>query len=190
MARRSYCTRVDQLPRNRVLRAVLIVLAFQTAWAACAYGAVHDLPQVGVLACFACIVVGLALAPYRQGLLALVLALGLYGLIAETIILGAGLISFNAHWPHSALAPLWIIGLWMAFATLIEPAFGWLQGRPLMASALGAAAGPISYSAAMRLGALHFNQPEWLGIAAIGLTWAVAMPFALRLSDRLQGRKP
>ena len=78
----------------------------------------------------------------------------------------------------------------MAFATLIEPAFGWLQGRPLMASALGAAAGPISYSAAMRLGALHFNQPEWLGLAAIGLTWAVAMPFALRLSDRLQGRKP
>jgi hypothetical protein len=116
--------------------------------------------------------------------------MGLYGLIAETIILSAGLISFNAHWPHAAIAPLWIVGLWMAFGTLIEPAFGWLRSRPLVASALGAAAGPISYSAAMRLGALYINQPEWLGVAAIGLTWAVAMPFALRLSIRLHERKP
>mgnify|MGYP001814741093 FL=1 len=173
-----------------MLRVILNVLAFQTAWAACAYGAAHGLPQVGVLACLACIVVALALARHRLGLLALVLALGVYGLVAETIILGAGLITFNAHWPYPAIAPLWIVGLWMAFATLIGPAFGWLQGRLLMASALGAVAGPISYSAAMRLGALHINEPEWAGLLAIGLTWAVAMPLALRLSHRFEGRKP
>jgi hypothetical protein len=78
----------------------------------------------------------------------------------------------------------------MAFATLIGPAFGWLQGCLLMASALGAVAGPISYSAAMRLGALHINEPAWGGLLAIGLTWAVAMPLALRLSHRFEGRKP
>jgi hypothetical protein len=165
-------------------------VAFQTAWVACAYGAAQGLPQIGLLACFACIIVGLALARHRLGLLALVLALGCYGLVAETIILGAGLISFNAHWPHPAIAPLWIVGLWMAFATLIKPAFGWLQGRLVMASALGAAAGPISYVAAMRLGALQINEPAWGGLLAIGLTWAAAMPLALRLSKRLEGRRP
>jgi hypothetical protein len=173
-----------------VVRVILNVLAFQTAWAGCAYGAAHGLPQVGVLASLACIVVSLALARHRLALLALVLALGCYGLVAETIIVGAGLISFNAHWPHPAIAPAWMVGLWMAFATLIGPAFGWLQGRLLMASALGAAAGPISYAAAMRLGALHINEPEWGGLLAIALMWAVAMPLALRLSHRLEGRKP
>jgi hypothetical protein len=173
-----------------MLRAILNVLAFQMAWAACAYGAAYDLPHVGVLACFASIVLGFVLARRRWGLLALVVALGLYGLISETIMLSAGLTSFNSHWPSQAIAPLWIVGLWMAFATLIEPAFGWLQGRLLMASALGAAAGPISYSAAMRLGTVHINQPEWVGLVAIGLTWAVAMPFALRLSKWFQARNP
>ena len=173
-----------------MLKAIVSVLAFQTAWAACAYGAANDRSQVGVMACVAAIALGLLLARRRLGLLALVLALGFYGFVIETIILRAGLTAFSSHEPYPTVAPLWIVGLWMAFATLIEPAFGWLQGRPLMAIALGAAAGPMSYYAAMRLGALHINQPEWVGLMVVGLMWAVAMPLTLRLGKWFQGRAP
>lgn len=169
-----------------MLKTIVSVLAYQATWAACAYGAVHGLPQVGVLACFACIALGFLFARSRLGLLSLVLALGLFGLVAETIILSAGLTTFSSHSPYSTFAPTWIVGLWMAFATLIEPAFGWLRGRLLIAGALGATAGPVSYYAAVRLGALHINQPEWIGLFAIGFMWTVAMPLAVSLSKRFQ----
>jgi hypothetical protein len=48
----------------------------------------------------------------------------------------------------------------------------------------------MSYYAAMRLGALHINQPEWVGLVVVGLMWAVAMPLTLRLGKWFQGRAP
>ncbi|MFM1815786.1 MAG: hypothetical protein RLZ98_2481 [Pseudomonadota bacterium] len=168
-----------------MLKAIVSVVLFQSAWAACAYGAVHDLPQIGVLGCLASLAVGMLLARNRLGLVALALSLGLYGLVAETAILKAGLTSYSAPGPYPGIAPIWIVGLWMAFATLIAPAFGWLQGRLVVAGALAAVAGPMSYYAAMRLGALQLAEPQWAGLLAIAVMWAVAMPLALQVRERL-----
>lgn len=180
---RSLAGSIHQIASCFVIKAIVSVVAFQAAWAACAYGTVHSVPQFGVLVSMASLALGVLLAERRLGRIVLSVLLGLYGLAAETIILRSGVLSYTSPGPYPTVAPVWIIGLWMAFAILIKPAFGWLQGRLLLAALLGAVAGPMSYYAAMRLGALQFAEPEWAGLTAVSVMWAVGMPFALTVSN-------
>lgn len=57
----------------------------------------------------------------------------------------------------------------------------WLQGKNVLAAALGAIAGPLCYEAGVRLGAASWLSPEAQVFALIylAIVWAIAMPVFL-----------
>ena len=77
--------------------------------------------------------------------------------------------------------PLWLIGLWAAFATLLPVCFRWLYNRLWLASILGAVSGTLSYVSGGKLGALMVNGDGLVWIAA---EWGLALPLLVWLAQK------
>lgn len=81
--------------------------------------------------------------------------------------------------------PLFMIGLWMAFATLPNVSLSWLKQRPAVAVLFGAIAAAPSYYAGAKIGALTMGEPIWQSLVLIGAAWAMALPALLYLARRI-----
>ena len=160
---------------KNLLKGVALFCLFQAAWLACVLGAAHDRAGLGFLAVVAAVLVTWCLSD-RPGLeIVLTVLAVLLGLAWDTVMLRAGWVRYASPGPLSLWAPAWILALWALFATLLRGPLSWLHGRPLLAAALGAIGGPLSYLAAVRLGAGSFPDPtQALLILAAG--WAVMTP--------------
>jgi len=159
-----------------LLNAVL----FQAGWWACVLAAANHRAALALLALAGVVAIQVLLypAPARMLRLAL-LCLGL-GAVIESAFVALRVTAFPHDQILLGLAPAWMAGMWALLATSLDASLRWLQQRALLGSAFGAAAGPLSYAAGARLGALALPGPRspWV-IAAV---WAVAFPLLLRLA--------
>lgn len=162
------------------LRTPVNFILYQLTWFACVMGAASNQPWVGIGV--ALMVIGLHLG-MSQNLHIDLRIIGLTGLIGglwETFLV-------NQHWVEylgrdsNRLPPLWIIALWLAFATTFNVSLRWLQGRYVLAALFGMLGGPLAWYAGMRLGALSLPSAQ-TDLTAIGLGWAVLMPLMLFLT--------
>jgi hypothetical protein len=160
---------------------------FQFVWLTCAIGAAYGWNAPAVIAAFAFVATQLWFQTSKRVITGAALASGLAGLSAETAAFAAGLVSFSAHWPSNALAPAWMIALWLAFGSTIPTTAALLGERPLVkAAALGALFGPLAYAAGARLGALRFTEPTWVAFAAIACAWSLVFPALIALTRSLE----
>lgn len=81
-----------------------------------------------------------------------------------------------------ALVPLWLCGLWVAFAAVTGRSLAFLGNRPALTSLAGAVAFPLNYWAGARLGAVDFGYPLVITLAVISLVWAIMLPLMFRLT--------
>jgi hypothetical protein len=75
----------------------------------------------------------------------------------------------------------------MNFASTLNVSLSWLAGRYALAAALSAAAGPLSYLAAMRFGVIVFPD-TFRNLAVLAAIWAVTTPGLLCLAAALLPR--
>ena len=116
----------------------------------------------------------------------LVLACGILGTWFDSLLVATSWVGYPSGQISPFLAPYWIITMWMLFATTLNRSMGWLRGRLVLASVLGAIAGPASYIAGQKLGGIEFREPVF-AIAALAIGWAVVMPLLMMLAERLDG---
>lgn len=165
------------------------VAGFQIVWLCCALGAAAGSALPGMAASLAFVTLQLARSVRKLATASLIAAAGLLGVLAESLFSAAGAVHHAAPWPSALAAPLWIVGLWMAFATTLGTLGGWLGRRKLtIALIAGAALGPISYLAGARLGALSIGDPMAVSLSVIAGAWGVAMPLLLWIAERLDRR--
>lgn len=165
-------------------------LASQLGWFACVLGAAHGHPWFGGLLALVLIGLHLRATPDRRREASLIATAAAIGLVADTLLLNAGRQTYASPWPGGIpLAPLWIVVLWAQFATTLRWSLRWLLGRPLLATALGAAAGPLAFRAGEALGAVRFGPNRILSLVALGAVWAVALPTLSRLAGRGEAAK-
>lgn len=162
---------------------------FQAAWFACVLGAAHGQVAAGVMAVAAVVLLHLAVSPARAADLALTVLAMLVGLAWDSAMVRQGWVQYASPGPLPQLAPIWILALWALFATLLRGPLAWLHGRPLLAAVLGAIGGPLSYLAAVRLGAGSFPDPA-VALAVLGAGWAVMTPALIESARRLGRRRP
>jgi hypothetical protein len=148
-------------------------LAFQLGWFACVLGAARGWPWAGTLA--ALLLVGLHLwrtatpaAEWR-----LIGAAALIGAVGDTLLARSGWLQYAAGALLPATAPVWIVALWMLFATTLRHSLAWLQRRPLLSAVCGALGGPLAYLGGARLGALVVERPA-PAYGALAAGWAGA----------------
>lgn len=169
----------------------LNLICWNVGWFACVLGARAGAPWLGPG------IVGAWLFWdwNRQGRRAMdgcfFLAVGISGYLLDSILVLGGAIQFPpGPLPGGGPVPLWMVALWLNLAGTFNGFLNWLQGRYLLGSALGLAAGPLAYGSGARLGAIRLGEPVALCIAAIAMEWALALPLLLLLHRCLTGGRP
>lgn len=107
------------------------------------------------------------------------------GLVVETISMAAGATQYAEGATYGGLPPAFMIGLWAAFATLINVSLAWMKDRLWLAVLFGALASGLSYFAGSKIGALTLGEPVWQSLVTIGAVWAVAFPVLILVARRL-----
>lgn len=128
---------------------------------------------------------GFASGERRSAELKLSLAAVALGLGVETIHMASGATQYQPGASIEGLPPAFMLGLWPAFAMLINVSLAWLKDRMWVAVVLGALASGPSYFAGAKLGALTLGEPVWHSLAIIGAVWAIAFPALIAIARRL-----
>ncbi len=177
-------------------RLLLNLLIFQAAWWFAVLSAAGGRPSAGLWAGLVALAAHLANSPARRSEVWLLPLLAGAGYVVDSAFFAAGWLSAVVAAPaldsnaavaavvaggaaSSAtgglpLAPLWILGLWLAFTTTLTGVMRWFLNRPLAAAALGALSGPASYAAGAALGALRVTGPT-MTYAALAGAWAALL---------------
>lgn len=169
---------------------VFNLAVLNVGWFACVLGDAYRVPLLGpaVVAVLLALHLAVVAPPARAREVAVLLLAGAVGYLGDSALVLAGVIGFDPGSGPGAPNKLWMVALWMNFATALNSALYWLAGRPLLASALGALGGPMAYFAGVKLGALAFPGGTGWALGLIALEWAIAMPVLLGL-NRWAGRR-
>jgi len=97
----------------------------------------------------------------------------------DMLLSSIGIIEFN----HTEIVPLWLMMLWLGFATLFHHGLEWLISKPFIAAALGAVTGPTTYLIGIHLSKSSLNTSLPLFISLYALLWALYIPWFLLIAD-------
>ena len=171
------------------MNVLINIVAFKVAWVSTIFGSANEMPFLGPLAVMVAVAIHLWLAHEPRRELMLVVLCGAIGLVWDSVLVTAGWLVYPTGTFISGLAPYWILGMWMLFATTLNVAFRWLHTRLALAALMGAVFGPMSYIAGSAAGAVKLVQPT-LALTALGAAWALLMPGLLVLARQLDGTQP
>lgn len=160
------------------MNALANAVVFQLAWFAAVIGAGRGLawPGVAAVAVFALLQLGTR-PDTRSADLRLMVFAALAGFALDSAFAASGLLRYAAPWPSDALAPAWIVALWVNLALCLNHSLRWLQRWPWLACVLGAVSAPLSFLGAARgFDAVAFAAPAWRTLAIVAACWAVVMP--------------
>jgi hypothetical protein len=158
----------------------------QVGWFACVLSAARNASWIGVASASALMTLHVIRVARPREEIKLLAVVMIIGGAWESLLVAAGLLSY----PHGAMfpgfAPLWIVALWGLFAAQLNTTYEWLQTRIKTAALLGAVAGPLSFHAGARLGALRFPGP-WAATAILAVGWGCLLPLMVILARRWNG---
>ncbi len=159
---------------------------FQAAWFVAVAAAARGDVWLGVIAFSLVVLVHLAIVGERAREVRFLIVAGLLGTVVDTVLSNCGIIAYPsslAAW-SSWIVPPWIAALWIGFATLPRFSLAWLAGRPLLAAALGAIGGPLSFLGGVRMGAIAPRPESALTWIVLAIEYAVVTPLLLWLAPR------
>jgi hypothetical protein len=165
---------------------IINFINFQLGWFACALGAAWGAPWVGVAVVLIIVAWHLSrmVAPRRE--LTLIVAAAVIGALWESLLVALGWIQYPNGMLIEGTAPVWMIALWMLFATTLNVSLGWLKRSLPLAILFGAIGGPLAYLGGAKLGALVFVH-ETTALVALAIGWGVLTPVLLLLARRYDG---
>ena len=169
-------------------KKILIInfVLFQLGWFACVLGAAYGVPWWAFL-CAVVIVGGqLVYAQQIKPALALIVISVIVGGMLDQILLNHQLLQYQSHGWSSRVVPVWILGLWMLFASTLNVSLRWLREYPMVAALFGAIGGPLAYLGAAKLGAVFILQTP-LSYGVLSVAWALMMLFLITLSKKFDG---
>lgn len=160
------------LYKQSISKVISNILAYQVAWFASAW--LHD---------YRAVIVSLILLAWiyyteawsKQRFKATVQC-ACFGIGLDWVLMLSGVIEFSNN--SSFILPLWLICLWIVFATTLTNSLNWLMHHPLIAGIVGAVFGPLAYFAGSKFGALSISESFLWGVGGI---WFMAVFWFLLL---------
>lgn len=102
----------------------------------------------------------------------------------EILMLSSGLIFYPGFGPFGV--PLWLICLWLLFATTFMHSLAWLDRYLWLAAGLAAVVGPFSYWTGVEISDARFGPSMATSMMVMALGWAVLFPAGLLLARRFK----
>lgn len=163
-------------------------LLFQLGWFACVLGSATLEPWAGTGIALGIITFHLARVPQPRGEARLILAAALIGFTWDSLLVAMGWLGYPSGMLLPNTAPVWIVAMWMLFATTLNSSLGWMQAYKKFSVLLGALFGPLAYYAGARLGGVILLEPVY-AMLALAAGWAVLMPLLLVLAEHVSGAR-
>lgn len=161
-------------------------IGFQVCWLAFVAGAGLGYWWTGFVALVPFAAWQLARSHARRADLILMAIAAILGFLTDSALAASGIVIFATPVPHASLAPIWIVGLWLAFALTLNHSLRFLQRRLPIATLLGAVAGPLAYWIAERAwSALTMPAPRWHALVALAVAWALLTPLLAQIAAAL-----
>jgi len=114
-----------------------------------------------------------ASASFGRELLTVLLASAI-GTATDTALTLGGVFVFTPE-PTPLPIPIWLVAIWLGFATTFRHAIAFIMARPPLAIVAGAVGGPLSYLGAARLGAVTLPNGALATGLGLSLVWALLM---------------
>lgn len=109
------------------------------------------------------------------------------GLVADTALMQLGFVAYVQPVPWTALAPIWMTGLWVGFSLTLNHSLHWFYRKTWASVLFGGLGGAGAYYFAARTwDALIFVAPMRDALFAIGLCWAILMPLLVWVAGRFR----
>lgn len=160
-----------------VLTKPFNLVAFNLMWLGCVLGRADWLWLVapGVLAYCALLILTGTVRAWQIAVPAAI------GIAIDAALTGAGLF----HFPETPLLlPLWLLVLWLAFATTLTQSLAVVGRHKWVAAACGAVAFPFNYGVGERLGAVSFHDTWLVTVIALACIWALLLPVMYWLVEK------
>jgi len=169
---------------NRSTQRLLAnIVTFQAGWFACVLGAARGNSWFGPLLVLAIAAAWLLAAARPLTLASVMLLAGVVGWCWDSWVSLLGFIGYAPGPVPAPFAPLWILALWVLFATTLDVSLRWLRGKWWLAAWVGAVSGPLAYLGGARLGALQLLHPTQ-AMCAQALGFGLLLPALVALSRR------
>jgi len=166
-----------------IFRGLANFLGFQSVWFLSLFGAGTHKSWLGAVALVVFTVWHFRATPNPRAELLLVAIACLVGFVVDTTFIQANLLAYSEPLPFAAVAPYWILGMWINFALTLNGSMRWLHGRYLLAAGLGAIGGPLAYVAGIKLGAAELLASKTVVYGALAVVWAIAVPLLVWATD-------
>ncbi len=177
-----------------VKERLLNLALYEAGWFACVLGAAWGQGGAGAALAGGLLLIHLALADDRRSEVKVVALCGAVGFILDSAQSLTGRLSFTGPllFPSGsgAVAPLWVVMLWLQLGTTLRYSLRWLRGRYLLAAAFGAGGGPVAFLAGERLGAATWGEPRWLTALSLAVVWGLATPALVFAAERIGAGRP
>lgn len=157
-------------------------MLFHFAWLLCVIGG----DTVAIVTSFIVLAIHLRYVSGNLRELTLLLQVMLLGLVVDSLFIIAGVLT-GAELLF--LPPLWLIALWLVFATTLNHCLRWFQQHLPLAILVGAVAGPLSYWAGTRMSDFALGSPTVRSIIIVSLVWALIFPLCLMLAKRYEKKQ-
>lgn len=165
--------------KNNLRFLIFNFVGLQVTWAACAYGATHSFPTLGLYVGLAYIILHFYLSKQRIRDLKIMLIIAIVGIILDMILTQINILSFPNATNDSLIIPAWLMALWFVFSLMIPYSLYWLSKNLKIAAIAGALGGSFSYFLGHQLGALQLEEPLIMSVGIYFLKWGIIFPAAL-----------
>ncbi len=162
------------------------VVGFQLVWMASVGGAARGWWWLGPVAVVLFAVYQLSVSHSRRSDWQMMLLCAVVGFGVDSLWVVLDLMRFDTPWPSPAVAPIWIVSMWVGFALTLNHSLSSLKQLPWIAGLLGLLGGPLAYWAAERAWQAVELRPSALPYIALGVSWALLTPALLTLAERLR----
>jgi hypothetical protein len=166
-----------------IVRALVNFVGFQSVWFLSLFGAGTQRSWLGAIALAAFTLWHFRETPNPRAEFMLVGIACIVGFIVDTTFIQAHLLAYAEPLPFAAVAPYWILCMWINFALTLNGSLRWLHGRYLLAAGLGAIGGPMAYVAGVKLGAAALLASETVVYGALAVAWAIAVPLLVGITE-------
>ncbi len=164
---------------------VLNAVGFQLSWWGIALYKEKAILPVLILVCFHL----LFLKKRRKEEAFFIVGVALLGVCMDSFLFDLGIFRFEQSLVASSpIVPLWLITLWLAFATTLNHCLAWLFKNPRVTFLAGGAGGALSYVGAARLGTLEMPMPLLVSVPLLFMLWGVFLSLVRPASDYLKVR--
>ena len=165
--------------KNNLRFLIFNFVGLQATWAACAYGATHSFPALGVIVGATYVIAHFYLSKQRIRDLVTMLIIATVGIILDIALTQVHILSFPNDANNFLPIPIWLIALWFVFSLMVPYSLYWLGANLKIAAIAGAIGGSFSYFLGHKLGALQLADPLAVSAGIYFLKWGIIFPAAL-----------